>query len=122
MEKSYLWIGCNKKYVHLKASQKRRVRFKLAFVANGVFEIGGALASSSEHTLKMSLLEATGGVATSASQPRVYSANDLNSIGSSSSESSGISVFLKKKSPAPTASNRYELFKRISPFSVCVNR
>lgn len=108
LEKNYLWIGCNKKYIKLRPSETKVIKFKLGFITNGVFEIGKI---SDENAVKMRLLDATS----------LTSFDDLmdaevknDKIGST--ESAAISVYLKNDS-----NQRYELLKRLKPFTVIVD-
>jgi hypothetical protein len=117
VEKKFLWLGCNKRFLKLKSSQSKRVQFRLGFTANGIFEIGQL---SSDAVLKMNLMDATSVTSFDDLIETTQAANSfLNtsnvSTGTLNESSSIISIYLKNN-----ASNNYELFKRLNPFTVCV--
>ncbi len=138
MEKSFLWLGCNKKHIKLKSNSSRLVKFKLGFFSPGTFEIGRLTV---ETQLTTNLYEAcnlnsAGHIPisldeylnenSSNSAPVI---NDNISIGSlnnpsigagsavvSQSDSAVVSMFVKNQ-----VSGKYELFKRVQPFTVTIS-
>lgn len=127
LDKTYMWLGCNKKFLKLNTSQTKCVRFKLGFMCNGVFEIGKI---SNDNLLKMNLFEATSITSfddikdtsdnVSMSNESIIS-NAMNGSPAISNlqtqiESTAISIYLKNN-----LNNKYELFKRLNPFTVCVS-
>jgi hypothetical protein len=125
MEKKFLWLGCNKRFVTLRSSQSKRVRFRLGFTSTGVFEVGQL---SSETVMKMNLMDATSVtsfddlIETSAAAAAAGGAspngalNNSNVSASTLNETTSIiSVYLRNK-----ANENYELLKRLNPFTVCL--
>lgn len=131
-EKSFLWLGCHKKYTKLKPNSSRKVQFKLGFLASGTYEIGRI---ASETLLKANLFEASCNVnlASASTISLDDYMNDLpadsislgsNSLNPSSapvnvhkqSDTAIVSVFMKNQS-----NGRYELFKRLNPFTVIIS-
>lgn len=122
IENSYLWLGCTQKHVRLKSKQTKVVKFKLGFLRNGLFEVGSV---SNDNILKMNLFEATNSFTSFDNflDKKVNSSG--NNFGSESNtnnglhnliESTAISVYLKNSS-----TNRYEFFKILNSFTVCVS-
>jgi hypothetical protein len=119
MEKKFLWLGCNKRFVKLKSNQSKRVQFRLGFTANGIYEIGQL---SSDTVLKMNLMDAT---SVTSFDDLVDTPNATNSFLNNSNVSTNtlnetssiISIYMKNN-----ASNNYELYKRLNPFTVCVSK
>ena len=98
------------------------VKFKLGFLRNGLFEVGSV---SNDNILKMNLFEATNSFTSFDNflDKKVNSSG--NNFGSESNtnnglhnliESTAISVYLKNSS-----TNRYEFFKILNSFTVCVS-
>jgi hypothetical protein len=122
IEKKYLWLGCTQKHVRLKTKQSKLVKFKLGFLRNGFYEIGNV---STENILKMNLFEATnsltrfdnllGKIENSSYKNGDDSINN-DTIFQNLMESTAISVYLKNSS-----TNRYEFFKILNSFTVCVS-
>jgi len=128
-----MWLGCHKKYTKLKSNSSKKVHFKLGFQAAGTYEIGRV---ASETLLKSTLFEASCNLNLAASSTISLDdymndlpadsvslgANSLNpATGSTTnvhnqSDTAIISVFLKNRT-----SGRYELFKRLNPFTVTIS-
>lgn len=108
-----MWLGCNKKYIKLKASQSKEINFKLGFISNGVYEIGKL---SNESQVKMNILDAT-----SVTSFDDLMDSDIKSELISKSQhlvndsSAAIFVYLKNN-----ATNRYEFFKRLNQFTIII--
>ena len=109
-QKSYLWIGCNKKFLRIKPGQVKSVKFRLAVFSSGVYEIGAVESKSTvmENASNTSL--------NNVSIDELDGDSSSLSLGNNFGESySGVLVFSKSAS-----SGRYELFKRLNSFALCV--
>jgi len=117
LRKNYLWIGSNKKFLKLNSNQSKVVKFKLALIANGVYEIGKI---KDDTLIKLNLLEASK-VLNNETKEALKDIN-YNKIEEENEnilrqiELATISIFKRKKDE-----QTYELFKRLSPFTIKVN-
>lgn len=113
-DRNYLWLGCNKKFVRLRANQSRTMRFKLGFAHNGVYDVGKL---SVESQIRLNILDSTS----------VTSFDDLmesdvksellikNNQQLANDSSGAILVYMKNPN-----THKYEFFKRLSQFTVIV--
>ena len=112
--RNYLWLGCNKKFVKLRSNQSKEVRFKLGFALNGVYDIGKL---SIESQIRLNILDSTS--VTSFDELMDNDAKSELLLKSNqqlaNDTSGGILVYLKN-----TRTNRYELFKRLTQFTVVI--
>ncbi len=114
-------MGSNKKYLKLKPSQSKTVKFKLGFISNGIYEIGKV---QHDTLLKMNLLDAANLTNTTTSSLLDDYLNDeidndldttLNGA-NGQLEMSAFTIYLKNNKK-----NKYELFKRLNPFTISVS-
>jgi len=128
IEKSYLWLGCTKRYVNLNKNESKIVKFKLGFCGQGMFEIGRV---ASDSLLKANIFEASCSTSAAPANNSISLEDYLNdklSVDNASMtqqnyystanqmDSATINFFLKN-----TFTNRHELFKRLNPFTVQVS-
>jgi len=137
-----LWLGCTKKHVRLKSNSSQLVKFRLGFFSPGTHEIGRQTAESQIATnifeassacnlnsaahIPISLDEylnenLSTNTQTINDNTSIGSMKNIYSIGTSSvalnqADSSMVSLFVKNK-----ASSKYELFKRLQPFTVTIS-
>ncbi len=134
IEKNYLWLGCHKKCIKLTKNQSKTINFKLGFYSNGVFDIGRM---ANDSLLKANLFEASCNLNATESHSisldeYLNDINDNPSVGLHNSHQSAanpnigpasqadcatINIFIKNNS-----NNKYELFKRLNPFTIVVSK
>jgi hypothetical protein len=115
--KNYLWIGANKKFVKLNPNQSKVVKFRLAIMANGVYEIGKI---KDDTLIKLSLLDASKVLSNEAKEAigdlNYNKIEEENQNIMRQLETASISIFKKKKDE-----QNYEFFKRLNPFTIRIN-
>lgn len=137
LDKGYVWLGCNKRYVHLESNETKEIKFKLGFFTKGVYEIGDQSNKSSIGDFKLNLFDSTASSLnintnnnvtivldelTDSCASVIDTNNSINNpilsntnIQSPDSKSGCVCIFNKNMS-----TNRYELFKCLNAFTVTI--
>jgi hypothetical protein len=103
LDKSYVWLGCTQKHVIMRPRDRhRQVKFKIGFLSNGFYQIGGGQVSNDSVFKRVNLLE---------TNLNLLDNNSLQNL----MESTAISVYLKSDK-----SNRFEFFKCLNSFTISV--
>ena len=132
-------MGSNKKHIHLASNQSKKLKFKLGFYSNGIYEIGSQSNKSKNGDFKLNLFDSTSTSLnintdnnvtivfddSNDTLTNVVETNNLNNnnnpilsnsnLQSTDSTSGCVCIFNKN-----IKTNRYELFKCLNSFTVTI--